>query len=166
MIVCFPATSCAPKYIFRRNIGINSPFSCAINYLFSISSPQDGTSSCHLVISPHNDGGNKTASHPITSMLGGLTTDDDGRYSIALLPPPHSCPVALTTTMALSIVSPSTLGGCTNNDDGCCSIASLPPPPTLSPSSPPTVARPSTAIPVGRTACRPVLLSPVIVCCR
>ncbi len=41
-IGCFPTTSCAPKYTFRRNIGINSPFSCAIN-LFSSSSPQGGT---------------------------------------------------------------------------------------------------------------------------
>ena len=47
---CFPATSCAPKYVFTRNIGINSPFLRAIN-LFSYS-PQDGTSSRHFVLSP------------------------------------------------------------------------------------------------------------------
>ncbi len=58
-------TGNAPKYIFRRNIGFNSPFLCAIN-LFTASSPQDGTSSNHcLVFSPHNNGGNKTASHQI-----------------------------------------------------------------------------------------------------
>jgi len=48
---CFPATSCAPKYVFTHNIGINSPFLRAIN-LFSYS-PQDGTSSSrHFVLSP------------------------------------------------------------------------------------------------------------------
>ena len=28
---CFPATSCAPKYVFTHYIGINSPFLSAIN---------------------------------------------------------------------------------------------------------------------------------------